>query len=441
MSAEIKRVLVIAYIFPPTGGAGVQRVTKFIKYLPQFGWRPSVLTVANPSVPLFDESLLGDIPADTIIRRAKTWEPAYALKRAVTLADTPDRPRAGIARRAATAFARKVGKAILQPDSQILWVPPAIREGKQLLGQLRHHAILATAPPFSTFLVGASLSRHSGLPLILDYRDEWDLTNTYSENQRPDRWSRLVQRRMQHRVVRAARALVSTTRSSAQALEKVRSAAGGTAEVTWIYNGYDPDDFPDASTNGAPSSERYRLVYVGTLWNLTSAAPLMDALRLLAARRPELARRVELVFAGRRIGSQSHVLDRLKDLPYQVLGYPYVPHSDAVNLLHTADALCVFLSDVPGAGRVVPAKFFEYLAVKRPILAIIPKGELWDLLESHPAAFRFAPTDVEGIADCLAREVENHPSAGRAEMRTWQTPGFDRRSQTKQLAGLLDSCS
>jgi len=73
-----RRVLYIAYTYPPTGGAGVQRTTKFVKYLPQFGWLPSVLTVANPSVPLQDASLESDIPADTVIRRARTWEPGYA---------------------------------------------------------------------------------------------------------------------------------------------------------------------------------------------------------------------------------------------------------------------------------------------------------------------------------------------------------------------------
>src|SRR6266850_1372466 len=79
-----KRVLFITYQFPPVGGAGVQRVTKFVKYLRGFGWEPSVLTVANPSVPAFDQSLLTDIPAPTIIERAPTWEPGYGVKKIVS---------------------------------------------------------------------------------------------------------------------------------------------------------------------------------------------------------------------------------------------------------------------------------------------------------------------------------------------------------------------
>ena len=80
----IRRVLVVAYVFPPAGGAGVQRVTKFVKYLPEFGWDCSVLTVANPSVPVFDETLAKDVPESTVVRVARTLEPGYALKNAVS---------------------------------------------------------------------------------------------------------------------------------------------------------------------------------------------------------------------------------------------------------------------------------------------------------------------------------------------------------------------
>jgi hypothetical protein len=84
MSSKRKRVLFVAYLFPPVGGVGVHRATKFVKFLPEFGWDCSVLTASNPSAPLFDESLLKNIPAETIIRKAKTYEPGYAMKSMVS---------------------------------------------------------------------------------------------------------------------------------------------------------------------------------------------------------------------------------------------------------------------------------------------------------------------------------------------------------------------
>jgi glycosyltransferase involved in cell wall biosynthesis len=443
-----RRVLVIAYIFPPAGGAGVQRATKFVKYLPHHGWLPSVLTVANPSVPLFDASLGADIPPDTIIRRARTLEPGYALKAAVA-SETPAAPNWSVRlRQRIKRTALRLSKLFLQPDVQVLWIPDALREGRRLLRQVPHAAILATAPPYSTFLVGAALSRHSGLPLVLDYRDEWDISSTYMENHRPDPLSRAIQRRMQQWVVRTAKALIATTPGSARALRSVCRQAHSQARVSWIYNGYDPEDFPDDFRSLPAGKGPYRLIYVGSLWALTSPGPLVEAVRLLSQRQPEIAAHLEMVFAGRRIGPEGQALERLKGLPCRVVEHPYLDHSEAVHLLRSAHGLCALLSDLPGAGRVVPAKIFEYMAAKQPILTIAPPGELWALCQQYPAAHCFAPADIEAITNWLTHEVERHRRGqgpegnqeGKAvDLRSWDGALFNRRQQAGQLAHVLES--
>src|SRR6516225_1639753 len=107
--------------------------------------------------------------------------------------------------------------------------------------------------------------------------------------------------------------------------------------------------------------------------------------------------------------------------------------------MRRADSLCVLLSDSPGAERVVPAKVFECMAAKRPILAIIPRGDLWDLLEHYPLAQRHLPGDAEGIAASLAGAIQRH-GEGRAEaLRGWDVRRYDRRCLTGQLASLLES--
>ena len=141
-----KRVLFVSYLFPPVGGVGVHRVTKFIKYLGEFGWDASVLTVENPSVPLQDDSLLRDIPDSTLIRCARTLEPGYKFKNAVSASAGNAASTAksapslmsrvkGFAKQQAASVARSVGNTLLQPDAQILWHPAAFRAGKQLLDE------------------------------------------------------------------------------------------------------------------------------------------------------------------------------------------------------------------------------------------------------------------------------------------------------------------
>ena len=429
---EPKRVLLLSYQFPPVGGAGVQRAVKFVKYLPDHGWRATVLTVANPSVPVLDDSLMADLPSGTEVRRARTLEPGYAMKAAVSAGDGG----AGGLRQQLKGLARRLVNLALQPDPQVLWMPGALAEGRRILRETPHQAIMATGPPFSSFLTAAKLSRISGLPLLLDYRDEWGISNTYLENKRIGRVSLSIQSRMQRGVIRQARAIVATTGPSAAELDRLRIAAGGTARVACIYNGFDPDDFTEATPTTAP--DRYRLAYVGTLWNLCDVGPLVDAILNLSRRRPDLASGLELAFAGRRTAGQDAQLARLDGLPCRLELHAYIDHKRAVALARSADSLLVLLSDVPEAGRVVPAKVFESMAARVPILVIAPKGEVWDLLEGHPAAGRFEPSDVSGIADYLGSAVDRKRNGEAASFQGYDPSCYDRRRLTAQLAGLLD---
>src|SRR5436190_6008405 len=135
-----RRVLFVSYLFPPVGGVGVHRVTKFVKYLPQFGWDCSVLTVANPSTPLIDGSLRRDVPVSTVVCRARTLEPGYGLKQAVGAGGREKKGLIASAKNMAKGLARRTINTVLQPDPQILWRPLALREGKKLLKETPHDA-------------------------------------------------------------------------------------------------------------------------------------------------------------------------------------------------------------------------------------------------------------------------------------------------------------
>jgi glycosyltransferase involved in cell wall biosynthesis len=332
-----------------------------------------------------------------------------------------------------------------------MWLPGAVREGKRLLRELPHDAIVATGPPFSTFVIGARLARFGGLPLVLDYRDEWTLSAKYWENKRLDPLTGYWQSHLQRRVLRAARAVVATTRNSARSLKALCDEAGSAAEVAWIYNGFDPEDFTQANgqTPGASHQEEddennvdkpeFRIVYSGTLWSLTSALPLVLAVQEVARRSPELAARLELVFVGRRTTKEDEILSGLDGLPCRCTTHPYLEHSQALQLLHSADVLCAILADVPGAERVVPAKIFEYMASRRPVLAIAPKGELWELLADYPAGAAYGPTDISGIGTYLEQQLRARAPDRRTTERGWNEERYSRPYQAGQLAQILNS--
>ena len=182
MKDPLRRVLFISYAYPPTGGGGVQRSVKFTKYLPETRWRPTVLTAANPSVPVQDSDLSGDLDPETVVLRARTFEPSYAVKQKLVSTGKPSRV-------SLRSLVRQAGMSVLQPDPQVLWNPLAYRMASTALRQTPHEVIYVTGPPFSSFLLGRSLKRRFGLPLVLDFRDEWLLSSQYLDNHvRPMPW-------------------------------------------------------------------------------------------------------------------------------------------------------------------------------------------------------------------------------------------------------------
>lgn len=432
------RVLFVAYAFPPVGGAGVQRVTKFAKYLPDWGWQVSVLTVSNPSVPVADTTLVADVPPDTLVRRARTLEPSYSTKALVSATGGRCATGARCVRRVAGAAVRRLATGVLQPDPQLLWLPAAVREGRRLLESVPHAAIVATGPPFSSFLVAARLQRASGLPLVLDYRDEWDLTNRFHENKKYGRLASRLNRLMERAVTRRASAIVATSEASARAIMAARDPRAVPVPVVCLRNGFDPEDFASpAPATPAGGDRRFRLVYTGTLWAHTSVAPLVDAVERLCRERPDLADRLELVFAGRRTEAQEQLLSRLSGTGVHLVVHPYLDHHQVIDLMRSANALCSLTTDAPDAERFLNAKIFEYMAARRPILAIAPRGDLWRVLDEYPAASRFVPADVPAIAACLVHKLSRFATGAAEPPVEWDGHRYDRRQQAGELSGLL----
>jgi glycosyltransferase involved in cell wall biosynthesis len=332
---------------------------------------------------------------------------------------------------------------VLQPDPQILWYRNAVRAATAHLRTTRHDAILVTAPPYSSFLIGTALKRRFGLPLVLDYRDEWDLSSRYLENAQRDWASQAVQERMQRSILRQADAVVATTQSSVRRLQRRLSQVGRLAHTSCIYNGFDAEDFEGHAARTvvpAQAPGTFRIVYTGTLWNLTTIAPLIAALEQLSQQSAELAARVELVCVGRKTPEQLALLNRLATTACRLVNVDYCDHPTAIAWLRSADALCLLLSDVLGAERVVPAKLFEYLAIRKDVLALMPEGEAAGLIRRfHPEGW-YSPSDIAGITqwlharlDCI-KACSSHPTIDADDIAE-----FSRERQTDRLLDLLDA--
>jgi len=347
---------------------------------------------------------------------------------------------------------RRLGMSVLQPDPQILWNPMAYRKALSALRQTKHDAIYVTGPPFSSFLLGRSLKKRLGIPLVVDFRDEWLLASQYLENQQRKGSAHQRQLSMLNKVLRSADAILTTTEASAVELGRYARKVESSASVTCIYNGYDEDDLVGVQPRSS-NSNRLRIVYTGTLWTLTDITPMVAALKHVALTDPQAAGQIELVVAGRRTPEQESILGQLESTPVIIERHDYLSHRSSLDLAASSDILLLLLADQPGAQRVVPAKLFEYLALcqlgagqlrggplgaGQPILGICGPGETAQLLSSLGQPNVFRPEQTEQIANWLVSQlrspIERTTGSDNANLSIER---FSRRELTRQLADVL----
>jgi glycosyltransferase involved in cell wall biosynthesis len=231
---------------------------------------------------------------------------------------------------------------------------------------------------------------------VLDYRDEWTTTQGVYEmggSARASAW-------LEQRVLRSANAVTTATGAFRSEL-LARFAFLDPSRVHTVPNGYDPDDFPAPLPD--PRTDRFVLTYVGTVFRLTSARGLLDAVRLLHAREPELARLLEVRFIGRIVETEASHFEGMEVMGVKRLGY--VEHAEALTELARSHAVLCLLDDLPGAGRIYPAKIFEIMYLGRPCLALAPEGALADLVREHALGEVIHPRDSEAIFATLSRRI------------------------------------
>ncbi|HWZ89079.1 MAG TPA: glycosyltransferase [Polyangiaceae bacterium] len=429
MRSEVSgmRALIVSYAFPPVGGAGVQRVLKLVKYLPRHGVTASVLTARDPSVPVLDASLERDVPPGTEVLRVRTLEPRYGAKK---LAWQASANLSGSVVSRLKGNAVGLGRRLLVPDPQVLWLPAAHWAlARRLRSERPDDVVFISGPPFSQFLLSALVSLSPRTAIVLDYRDEWSTTSSAFEMSGSAR----ISARLEHAVLRRAHAVTTATDEFRTAL-LARFPFLDPSRVTAIPNGYDPEDFVPGLPS--PAANRFTLTYAGTVFRLTSASGLVEGVRLLHEREPELARLLEIRFVGRIVDTEVRYFEGSEALGIRRLGY--LDHAQAVEQLAESHAVLCILDEVSGVERIYPAKIFEIMQLGRPCLALTPEGALATLVRRHRAGEVIAPRDSEAIASALSRMLRGFRDGTTALFAPpIDIERFDRRLQAGQFADVF----
>lgn len=422
------RALLVSYAFPPVGGAGVGRTLKLSKFLPDHGVETAVLTVANPSVPVTDESLARDVRPELEVVRARTFEPGYGMKQAAWASSVERRPSLAWRARGALMAA---AKQALVPDPQVLWQPGAQAALAGRLVRGRDDVVFISGPPFSQFLLAPLARLRPGTAVVLDYRDEWITYRTTYEMM--GGVGAAIGGPMEHAMLRCAHAVTTATEAFRQNLLE-RFSWLDPARVHAIPNGYDPDDFPAALP--APEGARFVITYAGTIFKLTSARGLLGAVRRLHEREPELARLLSLKFIGRIVDTELDAFEGMDGLGVERLGY-LEKHQVTEALARSHLALCI-LDEVAGNERIYPGKVFELMYLGRPCLTLSPPGALAELVARHRLGQVIAPRDEAAIAAALETALRAFRDGRYAvEAAAVDIERYHRRAQAGEFAAVF----
>jgi glycosyltransferase involved in cell wall biosynthesis len=429
----MKKVLMVTYALPPVGGAGVQRTAKFIKYLNYFGWEPIVLSVKNPSVPTHDPFQIIDIPPGTKIFKARTLEPNYRLKRKFITGK--DKPRNS---RSITKLIKWLTNGLMIPDPQILWWPGLMLSLWKIIKKESVDCLFVSAPPFSSLIPVVYTGKALGIPVVIDFRDNWKFYRLHMENATKTTFAKMMDRVLEKYAILNCSAFTTATASYVKNISD-RYFFSKDKRGYVITNGFDKEDFNSFQEKILPNrmAEKIHFLYSGTVWKATSLLPLMKAINSIATDYPDIDKKIRITIMGRIVDQELYYFlnRRLQDILH-LRGY--VPHGKAIETLFRADVLIIALSDIEGADQIIPAKTFEYVATGKKILAIVPEGETSRLLDAEYAnAAIFHPNETDLIATYILRLLENK-SLVFGKKKT-DVAKYERKFLTGKLAEIFSS--
>lgn len=427
----MKKVLIITYYWPPAGGPGVQRVLKFAKYLPQFGWEPIILTVENGNFPAIDEDLFDEIPSNLKVYKTKTLEP-FALYNRIQGKDKASAIDTFTITKTDASFKEKLGRMVRSycfiPDARKGWKPFAVKAGLEIIEKEKIDIIFSSSPPHSLQLIAKSLAKKTKLPWVADFRDPWSTAFWLDEEQKKG-WVNKMNLRKEQSVFQNLNHFTTVSHGVLDSFKALYPRIDKCSSL--LYNGFDETDFDCLKSS---DNECFTIRYVGTLAQSQNPELLFDALALLQKENSAIAQKIKVEFWGKFDRAIKEAVDK-HQLDKQVTFYGYVSHQRAVALMQTSDLLLLVIPYGNSVG-ILTGKLFEYIATGKPILGFGPKDcEAQQLVEQQH--FGVFAKDVSQLRSELVKMVGNWETKG-SNADVASNEQFSRRLLTQKLSQVFD---
>ena len=430
----VQKVLIITYYWPPSGGSGVQRWLKFVKYLPHTGWKPYVYTPSNPSFAIADISLQKDIPPEAEIVTQPIWEPYNAFGKLNKLLGRKEVKPSDFVSTGKKSLFKSISTWVrgnfFIPDARVFWVRPSVKFLNNYIQKNKIGVIITTGPPHSVHLIGLGLKRENQkLKWIADFRDpwsEWDLLDALMLS----KWARSKHQQQEFDVLTKADEVITIAPYHVRRLEVLSQR-----KVTLLTNGFDEDDFKSIQHK---KTTRFTIRHIGIVDELRDPRPVMEAIISCCKLNSGFASSILIEFIGNVNSAFKEYVSRSPVLTPITRFVNQMPHSELLKSYGETDLQLLVLAHTVIAPGNLPGKFFEYLASGNSILAIGPtEGDAAEVLKQTNAGKIFEREDRNGIQEALLRYYAEWKEGSKKNLS--DVSMFTRENLTNKLAEILRS--
>ena len=437
----MKRVLIITYYWPPSGGSGVQRWVKFAKYLPKEGWQPVIYTPENPELTTIDKTLAAEIPPEAEIVKTHIFEPYGIYRKLMGKGSSTDlkaltsagsdgnevNPVNGGKKSWKQKLSLYIRGNFFIPDPRIMWVRPSVKFLKSYLKKHPVDAIVSTGPPQSMHLIGLELSKATGLPWLADFRDPWTKIFYFKHLELTPR-SEAKHQALEKKVVDGATRVIAVSPMVKNDFEAITSTP-----VELITNGFDEEDFNDPFE----ADEYFNITHTGLFASDGDPEILWKVLAAKCQEDKEFRKLLRIRLVGK---TDQEIVNSIETagLGPNLVNLGYQSHEVAVREQRNASVLILPLRKEPEYEAVLPGKLFEYLASRRPILGIgQTDGAMAQVVRNTGSGIVYDWNEEQKIrrwVDFSWEEFKNHELLDNAT----DISMYSRRRLTKRLASLLE---
>lgn len=422
------KALIITYYWPPSGGSGVQRWLKFVKYLRNFGIEPIIYTVENPEYVFFDESLISDIPEGIEILKQPIWEPyqianLFSKKQKVESAGFLGQQTSTIGK-----IKNYIRANYFIPDARLFWIKPSVKYLKKYLKENKIDIVISTGPPHSLHLIALQLKKETGVKWIADFRDPWTDID-YFHHLPLTAKSREKHHQLEQKVLKNADEVIVVGNSMKDNYAKYAD------NITVITNGYDTE----SSNKIVQLDKKFTITHIG-LMNADRNHPfLWKVLSDLSSENESFKEDLEIKLIGK---VDESVLKSIQEfgLKSNLNLISYLSHDEVINIQLTSQILLLSINNVPASKGIITGKVFEYLQAKRPIIAIAPiNGDLATILKETNAG-KVINFDDEISLKKVLEDYYSCYQQNNLQVQTSNYQQYHRQNLTQQLSVLIKKC-